>query len=269
MKKSVLLLAFVLSAAVMSSPAPAAGKLEVKTAGIQIAAAPYDVDDWQTRPFNSRGTAVALLAKYPEAAIIALDTDNCKLDQFTDDTGKDLTEKPKTKQRFYLQSAFSRSHVSKDRHAVLLQIRGASIPAPKAKTIHIKGSVQIKVAHERKTALQKGLKLEEKSKITAGPVEFTLGKVKSTKQGKIRKLIELKAVQEIDHIESIRFLDGEGKEIKSRGRGSSTMRFGNNVNVSKTIGLEKDVDTATVEIKYWDGLETKSIPIDLKAGIGL
>ncbi|MFP4027831.1 MAG: hypothetical protein ACLFWL_08580 [Candidatus Brocadiia bacterium] len=269
MKKSVLLLAFVLSAAVMSSPAPAAGKLEVKTAGIQIAAAPYDVDDWQTRPFNSRGTAVALLAKYPEAAIIALDTDNCKLDQFTDDTGKDLTKKPKTKQRFHLQSAFSRSHVSKDRHAVLLQIRGASIPAPKAKTIHIKGSVQIKVARERKTALQKGLKLEDNSKITAGPVEFTLGKVKSTKQGKIRKIIELKATEAIDHIEKIRFLDGQGNEIKSRGRGSSTMRFGGNVKVQKRVGLERDMGTVDVEITYWDGLETKTMPLDVRAGLGL
>ncbi|MBS3764508.1 MAG: hypothetical protein KGZ25_14515, partial [Planctomycetes bacterium] len=99
MKQRMLLLAFVFSATFLSVPASAADKMKVETAGIQIAAAPYDVDDWQTRPFNSRGTAVALLAKYPEAAIIALDTDNCKLDQFTDDTGKDLTEKPKTKQR--------------------------------------------------------------------------------------------------------------------------------------------------------------------------
>ena len=82
-------------------------------------------------------------------------------------------------------------------------------------------------------------------------------------------MVTFTADQSLEAISAIQFQDAAGAEIKTQDTGWSTTSTMGKVSAEKQISFDKKVDSATVVIKYWKGLETQQVPLKLEASLSL
>ena len=75
--------------------------------------------------------------------------------------------------------------------------------------------------------------------------------------------------QDFARIIKLEFFDQNGQKIDSRQTGSGTSGRGPNMTYRRLYGLQQKVDTVTVNVTYYDELESVVIPIAIRTGVGL
>jgi len=251
--------------------ADAAAKPTVEVCGVRIVGGGYGKTKYgpELRAFNwTPGTTIAVLVQNPGGGLLKLDRKASKLKTLADDKGTNLLKMSKAS-AFGAPGFGMSSDIGKDGKACMAEFVSEGIPAKGATGIIASGTMVFRCATKKKTFTHKNVALKPGSEIKAGAVVFKIMKADKPKWGKSELEVTLKTNTDISNIAAIRFLDAAGKEIPSKGAGSSTMRMGGRVTVEKGFRFKKKVAVATVAIDYWMDMKTLKVPFDLKATIGL
>ncbi len=263
-------MAAVVAAFSWAASAPAtdeAARPTVRVCGIRVVGAGFeDGEGLKGRPFNSvQGTTVAVLVRTPGGGLIEFDEDGSSLSVFTDDKGGKLID-----DEDLLGEGFSDfPEISKDGKCALLEVFGKGIPGKGARELRLKGSLSFKSATQTKMVMQKGVALKKGTKFEVGPIAVTVKDVGKPDWGKEPLEITLEMNEPGETIAAVRFLDEQGKEIKSKGTSSGSTRLGKLVWIKRGYKLAKKVESVTVEISYWTDMKMTQIPFDLTAGVAL
>ena len=270
MKRSILCAALLLAAVVGAVVCAQAGieapaGLTTQVVGLQVTAR-VPSDDMMMQPFNSSGgVALAVLVRSTQKSIVAFDDDASSLDVLQDDRGTDLlVESPDS-----YQPTFGFPQVSKDGKAALFDLRGNGMPAEGGTRIRAQGTVVLKVGTTLETARQVNVPLKAGTKIMAGPVPFTIKEVTDGGSFGAQMTVALAADQRLDAISDIQFEDAGGAALETQNAGSFTMSTAGRVSVEKQISFARKVDSATMVVTYWKGLQTVRVPLKLDVGLGL
>ena len=264
---SVFLLAALLAGGILYAqagvePVPA---FTARVVGLQVATR-IPGDDMMMQPFHSSaGVALCVLVRSTGKSIVAFDGDASRLDLLQDDRGTDL----KAGSADSYQPTFGFPQISQDGKSVLFELRGNGLPAPEGNRIRAQGTAVLKVGTALDTARQMNVPLTKGTKIMAGPVPFTIKDVTEGGPFGGAMTITLAADQSLDAINEIRFEDANGTPIETQDAGTVTTTMMGRVSVEKQIGFAKKVDSATVAVKYWKGLETVRVPLKLDVGLSL
>jgi len=254
-------IAFVLAVRAAEQPKD----FEARVVGVQVAAQGY-ADDFRMRPFNSMGTAVAIIieTKGPKS-IIKFDDKGSKIALLRDDKDTDLTKSPQgDKQKFY-QPQFGFPSVSDDGKAVLFLVRGDSLPAKGSTRVRVQMTAHLLTASQKKTDRQDGVALKVDTEVKAGPAPLRIQKVEA--EG-AELNVTFKTNEKIDQVIAVRFFK-DGKEVKSNSAGSSSWTIGNVRTVQKTYSVKEKLEKADIEVEYWADLEAVDVPVSVEAGLGL
>ena len=81
--------------------------------------------------------------------------------------------------------------------------------------------------------------------------------------------VDITSKASLQAVKSVKFLDGDGKEIESHSNGSSRESFGNDVTWSLSFTLKQKVDKATVVIESWADAKKVFVPVIVKVKLGL
>ena len=209
-----------------------------------------------------------IVVQNPGGGLLKLDRKASKLKTLADDKGTNLLKTSKAS-AFRAPGIGMSSNISKDGKACMAELVSEGIPAKGATGILASGTMVFKSATKKKTFTHKDVALKPGSEIKAGAVVFTITKAGKPKRGNAELEITLKTNTDILSIAAIRFLDAAGKEIPSKGAGSSTSTMGGRVTVHKRLRFKKKVAAATVAIDYWMDMKTLKVPFSIKATIGL
>lgn len=253
------------------APAWAAETVEKPTVGVcgvrVIGVGFKDGKDSEQLAFNSeRGTAVAILVKLPSGGLIALDEAASKLATFTDDKGGSLL----SKQDSFGEGFAAWPRVSKDGKAVIVEVSGKGLPGKGSRELRASGSLVFKTGTQKKTVSQKGVALKKGTKLDAGPVAITIKEAGKPQWGDEPLEVTFEMGKGGEAVAAVRFLDDQGKEIKSGESSSGSMTSnGAVVGVEKSYRLAKQVAVATVEITYWTDMKSVQVPFDLAVSVGL
>ena len=244
----------------------AGSKTELTPFGLRVVPKAYDGNDMM-RAFNAfEGTSVAILVHQPNGGLITFDSENSKIESFTDDKGKDLL---KSTGDFGMPAIPMSPDISEDGKAVIIEVNGGQTPTKGATSLNVKGKLIFKAAIRKKGYTHKDIEVKADAKVEAGPIEMTIGRAGKPEWGEEPLEIVLQAKKRLDEVASIRFLDSDGKEIESSVSGSMTMAFGDDVSVERGYALTKKVDKVTIEISYWTDMKDLEIPVDLTFSLGL
>ena len=261
MKRVCVLVMCLLSASV----ALAQEKAEVSAVSLRIGKTiPEDPEGDLT--FGQPGTSLTLFVRRADKVFIGMDKKKTKLASFTDDKGTDLLKKTK---KWGMSGISSFPKFSKDGHVCVVDVQGPTPPAKGAKTIRLKATLAMKCAEGEKTAVQKDLALKKGSKLTAGPVPWTIEKVGKPNWGDAKMSVVVTGKVSHDKIKQLVFLDADGKEVEHSVGSRSRSGFMGRMTYGVTYNFKKNVDVVTVKVIYFEKTETITIPVDLEIGVGL
>lgn len=248
--------------------AEATEKPTVAVCGVRVIGAGFkDGEDTEQQPFNTeRGTAVAVLVKLPSGGLIAFDEAASKLATFADDKGGSLLNKKDS----FGEGFAAWPRVSKDGKAAIVEVSGKGLPGKGSRELRVSGSLGFKTGTQKNTVSQKGVALKKGTKLDAGPVAITIKEAGKPQWGDEPLEVTFEMGKGGEAVAAVRFLDDQGKEIKSGESSSGSMTSdGAVVGVEKSYRLAKQVAVATVEITYWTDMKSVQIPFDLAVSMGL
>ena len=218
------------------------------------------------RAFNyGKGTTLMLQVVYEAGGLISFDRDAAKLETFADDKKNDLLPE----RRFGGNGLELFAQISDDGKVALIEISGGGVPARGSRAIRAKGTLVFQQATGKTTAKAENVALKKDATFKAGPFEFEITAAGKPDWGDDPLQITLKTSRDVAAIKSIKFLDSDGKEIKSSGAGSQSMTSGANTVYERSINLSKQIDAATIELTLWKDMKKIEIPFDLNVGVGL
>ncbi len=255
-----LALVVVAGAVLYAQPAPeAVPAVSAQVVGLQVGAR-IPGDDMMMQPFHSApGVALAVLIRSTRKTIVAFDDDASSLDVLQDDRGKDLktasagasSSGPMSLTTW--QPDFSFPQISKDGKAVLVDLRGGGVPSAGSTRIRAQGTAVVKVGTTLETARQVNVPLRKGTKITAGPVLFTVQDVADGGAFGAAMTLTLTADQDLDAISDMTFQDASGAEIETQNAGMVSSSSMGRVSVQKQISFNKKVGSATVVGQVLEG----------------
>ena len=249
--------------------APAAEKtqpLRAKVVGFQIVDDQFDNDAFKFTPFQQLGTTFHVLLTSEGKKIIEIDRGNSAVDVMKDDADGDLLKQEEQKKSDAFSFSMSQSpigsfpKISKDQKLALLEIHGPRSPSPGAKRIAVVGRLSVKLAagSDMQTLSDVSLK--------PGPLAVKGHKIAIKKideaddmfggdEKQLAITFEFPAKTEAA-LAGIRFVDAAGEEIEQQGSMWSTM----GPTTTKTIHLAGKVESATIELTFWKGVEIVELP---------
>lgn len=247
----------------------AAAAPSVQPVGLRVVKAVAGSDEESDlKPFfTETGTTVSLLLTGGDKKLIELLDDKCELKVFADDKGTDLLNsdnKPEWGQQGITRPATFDQNVT----AMVLEAHAFGLPTADARTLTLKGQVVVLVGSEQAEHRQANVALKEDTKISAGPLEGTIGKVGKPEWGDGELEVELKFERDVTEVAEVIFLDAAGEVIESSRTGTTVWAFGRKVQMSFTYELMKKHDVATIIFKRWTDMEEVVIPLDLEVGVG-
>lgn len=233
----------------------------------------FPADSFDLAPFNaSPGTAVAVLLRSADKLIVAVLGDKSRIDAFSDDTGADLLEPPPATGAASNQFSMTTSvigpfpTISNDGKSAVVELTAPSSPADGATSLQLKGTIVMQLAVGT-------------SKITVPHAELVSGAmdvpgytVAIEQVGEVnwgngpQRSVTFKVTgDKAEQLAAVRFLNADGSEIQSQ----RTMRMRMFGHVQVTYVLDKMVDAATIELSFWDGLESVEVPLDMQITLGI
>jgi hypothetical protein len=176
--------------ALFAQAAPAEG-LSVQVIGLRVAAeSELDVMNMGVLGGLAKGTSLALLVQSKGKQIVKFDAEGSALRVLQDDKGTDLRGLTPKASGFPMGSfaqgssgfqvpTFGFMQMSKDGKAGLLEVNGGALPSKDSARVKAEGTLKLSLGSEKKTERQQNVTLKEGTKITVGPVPFTIVKVES------------------------------------------------------------------------------------------
>ena len=218
-----------------------------------------------------RGASInlGLLVRVPGRRVVAATDESLQVSAFIDDKNTDLGDGKRDPNRpNYGYSPSGQSVVGEDGHACLFWITSDRVPAADAGRIFLRGTVMLRTSTGEKTSDRAPLPLRIGKTLEAGPVPMTIRSLSDTGGSGVH--VTLNADASIEQIQSLKFFDGEGREIKAgaiqkfdsaaqAGRGSSTMSF----------TLPRSVDEVAVEVVYVERVEELKLPVEVQVDAGV
>lgn len=190
--------------------------------------------------------------------IVSINRDKSKLDLFGDDSG--------TKMKARLEHF---PKIAKDGSAAIVDISGDKPLARGAEAIVAKGAVQLAVASKTDAKRSKLVEVKKGSKVNLGEkFVFEISDAGKPDWGEDPLSITLKINRDIPEVAKVRFFDEKGEQIEADQAGSSRGGFFRKVTVTRDFNLKRKVGKVFVEMDIWTDLEEKSVPFDLKVGVG-
>ncbi len=246
-------------------------KIDLKVGGLSVARA-REGDEFNRSMAAGLpvGTGVYMMAKSDEHFFIEMDKKNSKLSAFKDDKGTVLA-KPGNATGFGQDNWMPFSpDISDDGHDVYLSIRSKKTPADDATAIDLKATLALIAGKDPKTDKVK-VTLKTGEKVTLAGVQVTLQKVGEAKWGRSKVEVTFNSTESFAKIRELKFLGSGGNEIKSRRTGSSRIGAFGKTTYTQSYGLEQDVagQAVTIQVDYFESLETVPVKIDKKITLGL
>ncbi len=261
-------------------------KASVRTIGLAISKPSKVGDSDQIASFNP-GTTVDVVITQPGKFILGIDPKASKLTAFTDDKKTDLSKRPSTFGREWLNASFLRFNketdlkkttsaigrewlnasflrFNKDNSECAFQVYAPNVPVEDAERILVQATIAVLCGKEEKTAEQKDLSLKVGQKATLGSISLTVQK--GYPEG---KQITVALATPERSIKSVEFLDSKGKTIKQNF--TNTFMMFNNMGKPEyqtSCSLPVPSEPVTVKVVYFSKTETINVPVDLKIGVG-
>ena len=209
------------------------------------------------------GTTITLKIAAPDRHCISLDEDATDVTACSDDKGTNLTE-DRAKGREGFDWSFD---LSDDAPAALFGIRCPAVPAPGAREVSLEGTVGIKCGSAEKTVEQKDFALKVGSELTVGPAPMKIEKIEGA-WGESKMQVTLSGTTNPETIKELVFLSADGKAMKAHITEWSYSGSPGQMTYTRTYALSEKVDVVTVRITYFTKVETLTVPVNLKIGIG-
>lgn len=251
-------------------------EVKIEVVGLSIAKGnPSDKFDRSMVRGIPKGTAVHFAITDKTRFFTRFDKESARIELFTDQVGTDLL-KPSILNKAGMGLSPS---VSDDHHTATFSMRGPQTPAPGAKEIHLRGKVVVEIGVDEKTEEQKRLLLKIGSSVTVGPCPFKIKNIQAFGENSLQ--ITLSSNKSHSAIKTIEFIGADGKKIKSRKTGQSSMGWDKNMTYDLYYSLTRDKETAlkdaekmiaelvTARITYFTKVDKLEVPIDVKVGLGL
>lgn len=215
------------------------------------------------KSFGDGGVTLKVLALLAGKAVIGLDKDASKIESWTDDKGTDLKAGAPT--GFFYWASLSHRFGSDKSDVWGFEIKTKTLPDAKAERMKLDAKVVL-LAAAGEEKVKGELILKKGSKVPNAPVPMKVSEVKKGFSGKWEVTFESNS--KMDAIKSVQFFSTDGKPIKTKSAGSSSMGFGKKYTYHKSYSLARKVDKALVELTLHKGVEKVTIPLKLDLGLG-
>jgi hypothetical protein len=272
--RSLLVAALALNFVAHSATADSGSDFKIEVIGVQAskgipnpAAKDKENQMQMSSMYGGVGTTVHLFVTDPTRNVLGLAEDGSDV-KITDDKGTDLSKEEEKKGVIRFSSPNVTDRKDEGNPGLVVELRQPNRPAKGATKLRAKGTIAVQCADGETIVEQKNVALKAKTKIKAGDLEFAIDEVQDQSFGDIQFVVQFSSKQSFDAIKDIEFLDADGKPIKQQGMGSGKFGFAGSYSYSKSIGLTKKVDKATLKIKMHKTIETVKVPIDLEVGLG-
>ncbi len=205
-------------------------------------------------------TRLALVVDSPEGGIIGFNRDTSTAKTFADNTGKSLLEE----NSHFGPFAFGERIVQNGKRLVLT-LESKEGPSPKATSIEASGSIDVTIAHEKKTYTSETVPVAEGHGLQAGPIQMTIQSYEKAGWGDDMELtVQTKA--NIDAI--VRYTAILKNGMRTELRRSSTMTFNGTTNL--TLASKVDLGkTVAIEVETWHNPRQRQVPFTIQANVGL
>ncbi len=223
------------------------------------------------RAFNwNPGTSVAVAISLPQGGIIGLDREASKITAFYDNKGTDLWDGPQVN-KFSHSSIDMMPSVSEDTRAILLDVDGQGVPKSGAKSLTLKGEMQLWVSQEKTKLTASGVNLKEGTKFTLGSRKIKVTKSGTPKYGNKNAFsATLRLKGEVADIAEIKFFDAQGNDLSGHRQSSFWSGDGERrVSHWEFVFEQRPKGPVAVVMNQWTDLSKKKIPLDLKFNLGL
>jgi len=268
---------------VKHDPLPLGAKMEVHAISVAKKMPPGEKGQMMWGGMDQEGTRVTLLVQVPDYSIMALDEEASKLTRFSDDKNTDLLKTaPKTggmagNLSWDMMGSIEptlppiRARMTESTGKwVLIDCSTPNLPASQTQTIALEGELVLQCGQGAKTSEHKSIPLDGSGKFTAGGVTVTVQKAAEGggfggmgQETKMR--IAFVSNKSLDGVISYTFFDAQENEIEWQDGGSM---WGGNTH-TEYFNLAEEVDSLTIQLEEYEKIETITLPVSLKVGLGL
>jgi len=243
---------------------------KVEVVGVRVVAVAKDNHDfeWALRG-GAPGVTVLLKLTLAEGKIVGLNTDESKVDSFTDDQGTDLVD-------WHTKSSLISEPMISTWLGFQPQLGGASSdfvkltaptqPAKGATQFHIKGKIAVQIASQTNQVAAENVKLASGTELTLGQTAWVISDVRPD-GGKY--VVSLKTKDDISTLAQLGFYDELGNQIPSEPGGSAIQTSDKGKIGRLDFLLKKTAERVKVVATCWTDLKTVMVPFSVKTGMGL
>jgi hypothetical protein len=275
-------------AATQPATQPADTDVAVKVISVGICKTPPNqgAEHFLLRPallFHERGgTVLRLMLSSPSHTFVDVDSENVNVTRFVDDTGAELSTMKMPRIPFMAGAVSNPYNISRDGHAAMVQVAMTDSPSTDATRLALLGAVGVQLGSQQHSVELKNVSLEVGSTFKVGPMTLTL-KAVSTRDLNYNGVTDLpgptspvvldvSSTESADLIRGIDIVDSQGQSVSctvSHPRvyvGSSAFTLPHN---DFQCFLAHDVGKVTMNVTYFDRVESVQVPIQIITGIGL
>jgi len=213
-------------------------------------------------------TEITFLARLGGCNIIAMDRDSSELTTFVDDKKQMLFKADAKSDLTRKRWLGSRPIISDDNHACAFTIEADRLPSKGAKFIIIDAAIAFICGSQPET-ISSTTALKVGSEFQMGSDKVKITAVKDTQWGQSKMSFSLSSSTDLRAINSISFLDSDGKPIGHSPMGSGKFTVTDQVTYTRSFGLHKKTDKITAKVEYFTKIETITIPLSAKLSVGL
>lgn len=221
-----------------------------------------DVDGMPSLAFQGTlsKTRLALVVDSPEGGIIGYDRDTSKVTRFADSAGKSLIDPEAPFGPF----AFG-DRIVQNGHRLALELESPEAPSPGATSVLATGTIDVSIAHEKRTYTSEPAPLEDYQGVQAGPIQMTIKSYGKANWGGGHEL-RVVTTASLDAIIQWTAILPDGSRVPLDRR--STMSFDGTSDV--TLACETDLgEVAAIEVETWHDPKVRHVPFKIVASVGL
>ena len=247
---------------------------EVSAVALAVANPPAEAQELFGPQLNlERGTRVSVMVVSPGPGIVELDREASRVERLVDGAGADLLEADDADEdaaaeaegwfgpMFSPIGAFPQ--VATDGSAMVVELRGRSIPGPEAAGVELEAVLSLRVADEVETHRVEAVDLAGQELEVAGETIRVGAGDGLWGQGTSVKLTMSSATS--DRIAAVRFVGAAGEAMAAQAVGTMQMMD----EAEREFMLEQETDEATVEVDLYTELRAVQVPVRLEVGLGL
>lgn len=244
----------VFSATILAS---AADNISVKPAGLMIVWEPMKEEFEGFQTFNhDKGTHVCLGLRTTNKDFVVFDDKESKI------TVSDGSNELRAEFGFW-------NRISKDAKVMRIELHSKTLPAPDCSSLTVKGDLAVHVASNKTTKSTESRKFQKGDKVElAEGFVFEINKTGLSNWNKDDTEVSITWKRKVPELAEVRFYDPQGNLIESSSGGSSSMGFAGKYTVTKSYVLEKYSGAFRIEMSLWTDMQSVTVPVDFKIGIG-